>query len=99
MNSRTYTTLGGERFKWKGTNKLYCVSIETHGTLAMYERAIFSRVRRKPYVLIISPNADYLIEVLIITWVIAEKKARRRRTGGIGFVSSGIRRRMANGAR
>jgi hypothetical protein len=24
--SRTYTTLNGERFKWKGTNKL-CVSI------------------------------------------------------------------------
>ncbi|CAE6505654.1 unnamed protein product [Rhizoctonia solani] len=87
MNSRTYTTLSGERFKWKGSNKLYCVSIETHGTLAMYERAIFSRIRRKPYVLSISPNADYLIEVLIVTWVIAEKKARsRRRTGGIGFI-------------
>ncbi|CAE6417700.1 unnamed protein product [Rhizoctonia solani] len=96
--ARTYTTLSGERFKWKGTNKLSCVSVETRGTLAIYERAIFSRVRKKPHVLNISPNADYLVEVLIVTWVIAEKKARsRRRTGGIGSVSSGIRRGVVNG--
>ncbi|KDN48632.1 hypothetical protein RSAG8_02619, partial [Rhizoctonia solani AG-8 WAC10335] len=98
--ARTYTTLSGERFRWKGTNKLCCVSLETRGTLAIYERTILSRVRRKPYILNISPNADYLIEVLIVTWVIAEKKARsRRRTGGIGFVSIGSRRKLANGAR
>ncbi|KAH7341462.1 hypothetical protein B0J17DRAFT_646634 [Rhizoctonia solani] len=97
--ARTYTTLSGERFKWKGTNKLRCVSVETRGTLAIYERAIFSRVRKKPHVLNISPDADYLVEFLIVTWVIAEKKARsRRRTGGIGSVSSGIRRSVVTGA-
>ncbi|CAE7184999.1 unnamed protein product [Rhizoctonia solani] len=63
--SRTYTTLSGERFKWKGTSRLCCVSVETRGTLAIYERSVFSRVRRKPYVLNILPDADYLIEVLI----------------------------------
>ncbi|CAE6409034.1 unnamed protein product [Rhizoctonia solani] len=97
--SRTYTTLSGERFKWKGTNKLRCISVETHNTLAMYERAIFSRTRKKPHVLSISSNADYLIEVLIVTWVIAEKKARnRRRTGGVSAVGSGTRRNKINSA-
>ncbi|CEL55717.1 hypothetical protein RSOLAG1IB_01729 [Rhizoctonia solani AG-1 IB] len=95
--SRTYTTLNGERFKWKGTNKLCCISVETHNTLAMYERAIFSRVRKKPHVLTISPIADYLVEVLIVTWVIAERKARsRRRSGGVVIV--GARRNRINNA-
>ncbi|CAE6503712.1 unnamed protein product [Rhizoctonia solani] len=119
--TRTYTTLSGERFKWKGSNKLRCVSVETHNTLAVYERVMFSRARKKPHVLNILPDAEYLTEVLIskvvsyclcsiqadsmiqtgaiVTWVIAEKKARnRRRTGGIGFVSSGIRRKLISDA-
>ncbi|ELU41024.1 hypothetical protein AG1IA_04958 [Rhizoctonia solani AG-1 IA] len=97
--SRTYTTLSGERFKWKGTNKLRCISVETHSTLAIYERTIFSRVRKKPHVLNILPNADYLTEVLIVTWVIAEKKARsRRRTGGVAIVGGGTRLNKTDGA-
>ncbi|CAE6452730.1 unnamed protein product [Rhizoctonia solani] len=83
--SRIWTTSNGEQFKWKDSAKLYCVSMESGLNLATYDRTYFSLFRDKKSTLDISANASHLTDDLIVTWVIAEKKARnRRRSQSVG---------------
>ncbi|CAE6409273.1 unnamed protein product [Rhizoctonia solani] len=83
--SRIWTTSSGEQFKWKDSAKLYCVSVESGLNLATYDRTYFSLFRDKKSTLDISSNAAHLVDDLVVTWVIAEKKARnRRRSQSVG---------------
>ncbi|KAB5591470.1 hypothetical protein CTheo_5074 [Ceratobasidium theobromae] len=78
--SRVYTMPSGEQFKWKDTSKLYCVSVDTGLNLATYYRTLFHALRSKKSTLDILHGADTrLTDALVVTWVIAEKKARERR--------------------
>ncbi|CAE6420259.1 unnamed protein product [Rhizoctonia solani] len=77
--SRVYTTPSGEQFKWKDRAKLYCVSVDTGLNLAMYERTLFYLFRSKKSTLDISSSGAHLTDALVVTWAIAEKKARDRR--------------------
>ncbi|CAE7215256.1 unnamed protein product [Rhizoctonia solani] len=91
--SRVWTTANGEQLKWKDGAKLYCVSVETGLNLATYDRTYFSLFRDKKSTLDISASAAHLKDDLVVTWVIAEKKARNRRrsqsVGGRGGDSGG----------
>ncbi|CAE6528005.1 unnamed protein product [Rhizoctonia solani] len=83
--TRVWTTSNGEQFKWKDSMKLYCVSAESGLNLATYDRTYFSLFRDKKSTLDISANGIQLIDDLVVTWVIAEKKARnRRRSQSVG---------------
>ncbi|CUA68541.1 hypothetical protein RSOLAG22IIIB_03579 [Rhizoctonia solani] len=83
--SRVWTTTTGEQLKWKDSVKLYCFSVETGLNLATYDRTYFSLFRDKKSTLDISADGTHLTDDLIITWVIAEKKARnRRRSQSVG---------------
>ncbi|CAE6506857.1 unnamed protein product [Rhizoctonia solani] len=78
--SRIYTMSNGERFKWKDTSKLYCVSVDTGLNLATYYRTSLYLIRDKKSTLDVLHGADSeKTDALIVTWVIAEKKARDRR--------------------
>ncbi|KAJ1307832.1 hypothetical protein OPQ81_001914 [Rhizoctonia solani] len=83
--SRIWTTSNGEQFKWKDSAKLYCVSVGSGLNLATYDRTYFSLFRDKKSTLDISADAMHLTDDLVVTWVIAEKKARnRRRSQSVG---------------
>ncbi|CAE6440120.1 unnamed protein product [Rhizoctonia solani] len=87
--SRIYTMPNGERFKWKDTSKLYCVSVDSGLNLATYYRTSLYLIRNKKSTLDILHNADSeKTDALVVTWVIAENKARDRRRA---------RRHAANG--
>ncbi|CAE6410916.1 unnamed protein product [Rhizoctonia solani] len=94
--SRIYTTPGGEKFKWKDKARLYCVSVDTGLNLATYERVHFRYFRDKKSTLDITSAGAHLADALVVTWAIAEKKARDRRRsrrngggGGGGGVDGG----------
>ncbi|CAE6505781.1 unnamed protein product [Rhizoctonia solani] len=88
--SRVWTTANGEQLKWKDSAKLYCVSVETGLNLATYDRTYFSLFRDKKSTLDISADAAHLIDDLVVTWVITEKKARnRRRSQSVGSHKGG----------
>ncbi|KAH7330635.1 hypothetical protein B0J17DRAFT_678911 [Rhizoctonia solani] len=78
--SRIYTMPNGERLKWKDTSKLYCVSVDSGLNLATYYRTSLYMIRSRKSTLDILHNADpEKTDTLVVTWVIAEKKARNRR--------------------
>ncbi|KAG8687524.1 hypothetical protein FRC11_007082 [Ceratobasidium sp. 423] len=78
--STIYTMPNGEKFKWKDTLKLYCVSVDTGLNLATYYRTSLYMVRSKKSTLDVLHGADpEKTDALVVTWVIAEKKARDRR--------------------
>ncbi|CAE7182664.1 unnamed protein product [Rhizoctonia solani] len=77
--SRVYTAPSGEQFKWKSSTKLYCVSADTRLNLATYDRTHFYLVRSKKSTLDITSDGAHLTDALVVTWAIAEKKARDRR--------------------
>ncbi|CCO32788.1 hypothetical protein BN14_06851 [Rhizoctonia solani AG-1 IB] len=77
--SRVYTTPGGEQFKWKDSKRLYCVSVNTGLNLATYDRTYFYLIRSKKSTLDISSSGAHLADDLVVTWAIAEGKARERR--------------------
>ncbi|KAH7337497.1 hypothetical protein B0J17DRAFT_663217 [Rhizoctonia solani] len=77
--SRIYTTPSGEQIKWKDKMKLYCVSVDTGLNLATYDRIHFRYFRDKKSVLDIASAGTHLTDALVVTWAIAEKKARDRR--------------------
>ncbi|KDN46387.1 hypothetical protein RSAG8_04331, partial [Rhizoctonia solani AG-8 WAC10335] len=84
-NSRVFTTASGERLKWKDKSKLSCVSDDTGKPLATYNRKSFAALRSKKSTLDISSNGTHFTDILVVTWVLAEKKAQdRRRSGGDG---------------
>ncbi|KDN48654.1 hypothetical protein RSAG8_02641, partial [Rhizoctonia solani AG-8 WAC10335] len=63
--SRVWTAANGERFKWKDSAKLYCVSVETGLNLATYDRTYFSLFRDKKSTLDISAAAAHLADDLV----------------------------------
>ncbi|KAG8762419.1 hypothetical protein FRC11_009501, partial [Ceratobasidium sp. 423] len=63
--SRVWTTLNGEQIKWKGSARLYCVSVEGGLNLATYDRTYFSLFRDKKSTLDISANGAHLIDDLV----------------------------------
>ncbi|KAJ1310720.1 hypothetical protein OPQ81_009243 [Rhizoctonia solani] len=78
--SRVYTMPNGEKFKWKDSSKLYCVSVNSGLNLATYYRTSFYLIRSKKSTLDVLHNTDAeTTDALVVTWVIAEKKARDRR--------------------
>ncbi|CAE6435938.1 unnamed protein product [Rhizoctonia solani] len=77
--SRIYTTSSGEQFKWKDKARLYCVSVDTGLNLATYDRVHFRYFRDKKSVLEIATAGVHLTDTLVVTWALAEKKARDRR--------------------
>ncbi|CAE6493543.1 unnamed protein product [Rhizoctonia solani] len=77
--SRVYTIPSGEKFKWKNSSKLYCVSVDTGLNLATYDRTLFYLVRSKKSTLDITSSGAHFTDDLVVTWAIAEKKARDRR--------------------
>ncbi|CAE6473598.1 unnamed protein product [Rhizoctonia solani] len=88
--SRVYTMPNGESFKWKDTSKLYCVSVDTGLNLATYYRTSLHLVRSKKSTLDILHDADVeKTDTLVVTWAIAEKKARDRRRARRNAASGG----------
>ncbi|KAG9104697.1 hypothetical protein FRC06_000084 [Ceratobasidium sp. 370] len=77
--SRVYTSADGQKFKWKDGRTLHCVSIDTGLHLATYYRNPFYLVSSKKSTLDISSNGTLFTDILVVTWVIVEKKARDRR--------------------
>ncbi|KAH7329779.1 hypothetical protein B0J17DRAFT_771967 [Rhizoctonia solani] len=80
--SRVCTTASGEKIKWRGTQQLSCISPDTGLQLVTYDRVRHRPFRRWESTLNVSPSAMGIIDDLIVTWVIAEKKARERRRAG-----------------
>ncbi|KDN38440.1 hypothetical protein RSAG8_09534, partial [Rhizoctonia solani AG-8 WAC10335] len=72
--SRVYTTQYGEKFKWKNTIKLYCVSELTGLNIATYYRTFFGGLREKKSTLDIAPSALHLSDILVVTWAIMERE-------------------------
>ncbi|KAB5591481.1 hypothetical protein CTheo_5085 [Ceratobasidium theobromae] len=70
--SRVYTTAGGEKFRWKNTIKLYCISESTGLSLATYYRVALGGIRSTKSTLDISPDAIHLKDILVVTWSIME---------------------------
>ncbi|CAE6472599.1 unnamed protein product [Rhizoctonia solani] len=79
-SSRIFTTADGERLKWKYKSKLKCVSPDSGHSLATYDYKLFAGIRNKKSTLNISPDATHLTDILVVTWVIAEKKAQDERS-------------------
>ncbi|CAE6457372.1 unnamed protein product [Rhizoctonia solani] len=78
-SSRIFTTADGEGLKWKDRSKLYCVSTNDGSSVATYNhRKLSSAFSGKKATLDISPNATHLADILVVTWVIAAKKAQDR---------------------
>ncbi|CAE7182659.1 unnamed protein product [Rhizoctonia solani] len=77
--SRIYTMPSGEKFKWKDKARLYCVSVDTGLNLATYDRVHFRYIRDKKSTLDITSAGSQFTDALVVTWAIAEKKARDRR--------------------
>ncbi|CAE6451329.1 unnamed protein product [Rhizoctonia solani] len=77
--SRLFTTASGEKLKWTDKAKLQCVPIDSDVPLATYDYKHFASIRGKKSTLDISPNASHLTDILVVTWVIAEKKAQEAR--------------------
>ncbi|CAE6442702.1 unnamed protein product [Rhizoctonia solani] len=88
LSSRVFTTASGEKLKWKYKSKLECVSPDSGLPLATYNYKILGGIRNKKSTLEISPNARHLIDIIVVTWVIYEKKARDN--GIAEGVSSGV---------
>ncbi|KAJ1310753.1 hypothetical protein OPQ81_009275 [Rhizoctonia solani] len=72
--TRVYTTADGEKFKWKNTIKLYCVSESTGLNIATYYKTLFGSFREKKSTLDIAPSALHLSDILVVTWSIMEKE-------------------------
>ncbi|KAH7330713.1 hypothetical protein B0J17DRAFT_162307 [Rhizoctonia solani] len=77
--SRLFTTASGEKLKWIDKSKLQCVPVDSDIPFATYDYKHFASIRGKKSTLDISPNASHLTDVLVVTWVIAEKKAQEAR--------------------
>ncbi|KAG9104696.1 hypothetical protein FRC06_000083 [Ceratobasidium sp. 370] len=77
--SRVYTCADGQQFKWKDSKKLYCVSEDTGLNLATYYRNPFYLLSSRKSTLDISSSGTPFADILVVTWVIMEKKARDRR--------------------
>ncbi|CAE6439029.1 unnamed protein product [Rhizoctonia solani] len=77
--SRIHTAQTGEKLKWKDKGKLYCVSADSGLNLAVYDRTHLHHFRSKKSTLEITASGSHLADALIITWAIAENKARHRR--------------------
>ncbi|KAG8708876.1 hypothetical protein FRC08_018660 [Ceratobasidium sp. 394] len=78
-SSRIYTTADGQQLKWKSSRKLYCVVPDTGLNIATYYRNGFYLFSSEKSTLDIAPAGLPLADILVVTWVIAEKKARDRR--------------------
>ncbi|KAG9126335.1 hypothetical protein FRC07_003856 [Ceratobasidium sp. 392] len=74
--SRVYTAADGQKFKWKDSKKLY---VNTGFHLATYYRNSFYLLNSRKSTLDISSTGAPFADVLVVTWVVAEKKARDRR--------------------
>ncbi|CAE7161112.1 unnamed protein product [Rhizoctonia solani] len=72
--TRVYTAPSGEKFRWKNTVKLYCVSEPSGLNIATFYRSFFGGVREKKSTLDIAPSALHLSDVLVVTWAIMEKE-------------------------
>ncbi|CAE7194422.1 unnamed protein product [Rhizoctonia solani] len=75
--SRMCTTGSGEKIKWRGTQHLNCIALDTGVQLVTYDRVRYHPFRRWESTLNVSPSAMGIIDELI-----AEKKARERRRAG-----------------
>ncbi|CAE6496875.1 unnamed protein product [Rhizoctonia solani] len=80
--SRIYTNASGEKIKWRGTQVLSCMGEDTGLHLVTYDRVPYHPFRRWQSSLNISSNGMAMLDELVVTWVIAEKKARDRRRAG-----------------
>ncbi|CAE6440026.1 unnamed protein product [Rhizoctonia solani] len=78
-NSRVFTTASGERLKWKCDSKRECVSADSGLPLATFKSRLFGSIGGKKSTLEISPNATHLLDILVVTWVIIEKKREDRK--------------------
>ena len=88
--SRIWTMPNGVKFKWKDSSKLYCVSVDTDLNMATYYRTTFYVFSSKPSTLDIAAGADTeLTDALVLTWAIAENKARERRRARRRAASNG----------
>ncbi|CAE6442328.1 unnamed protein product [Rhizoctonia solani] len=72
--SRVYTATDGEKFKWKNSTKLYCVSENTGLNIATYYKSLFAVFREKKSTLDIAPGTLHLSDILIVTWCIMERE-------------------------
>ncbi|CAE6507962.1 unnamed protein product [Rhizoctonia solani] len=59
------TTASGEKVKWRGTQQLNCIALETGVQLVTYERVRYHRFRRWESTLNVSPSAMGMIDELI----------------------------------
>ncbi|KAJ1310743.1 hypothetical protein OPQ81_009265 [Rhizoctonia solani] len=75
--SRVYTTADGEKFEWKYTIRLYCISELTGLNIATYYRILFVGLRGKKSTLDIAPSALHLSDILVVTWAIMEGERGR----------------------
>ncbi|KAG9089864.1 hypothetical protein FRC07_012240, partial [Ceratobasidium sp. 392] len=82
--SRVYTNIDGQKLRWKDGNKLYCISEDTGLNLATYYENPFCLLSGKKSTLDISSSGAPFADVLVVTWVVMEKKVRERRAGGGG---------------
>ncbi|EUC65582.1 ATP11, putative [Rhizoctonia solani AG-3 Rhs1AP] len=94
---RVFTTADGERLKWKYKSTLQCVSADSGLPLATYNHKLFAGIRNKKSTLDISPNAAHLTDILVVTWVIAEKKAQDERSAASSAGSSAAAASSASG--
>ncbi|KAF8594641.1 hypothetical protein BDV93DRAFT_549157, partial [Ceratobasidium sp. AG-I] len=85
--SRIYTTSDGRRLKWKDEAKLYCVNPDTGINLATYYYTAFWGFRKKKSTLDIASDVSDLSDIIVVTWVIAENRARDRRRAQRGAAS------------
>ncbi|CAE6486682.1 unnamed protein product [Rhizoctonia solani] len=74
--SRMYTASDGEKFTWKNSMKLYCVSELTGINIATYYKTLLPGFKGKRSTLDISPGAWHLSDALVVTWSIMEKEAQ-----------------------
>ncbi|KAG8685993.1 hypothetical protein FRC11_009724 [Ceratobasidium sp. 423] len=79
MLSKVFTAVSGERLKWKSDSKRECVSADSGLPLATFKPTLFGAIGGKKSTLDISPNATHPIDILVVTWVIIEKKREDRK--------------------
>ncbi|CAE6391267.1 unnamed protein product [Rhizoctonia solani] len=76
-NSRVYTMPDGSQFKWKGLDVVFAIDVQTRLNVAMYNRnAMYLISDKKSTLEIVAGASTELIDAVVVTWAIFEKKAR-----------------------
>ncbi|KAL5640576.1 hypothetical protein ACGC1H_001149 [Rhizoctonia solani] len=77
FNSRVYTMPDGYQFQWRGLDMIYAVNVQTNLNVATYYQNEMYLINEKKSTLDIAAGVSTeLVDVLVVTWVLYEKKAR-----------------------